>query len=122
MTSLIDSPAVQPPMFEPTSDDAGSGDGRPQPCRLRARAWWGDQLVADTTAAIRVDREGRAPLLWFPVTDVRLDLFRAEPHDGRSRRWSTELPATTTRSLLAAATDSWSSARPTRHPSGPATP
>jgi acyl-CoA thioesterase-2 len=44
-----------------------------QPCPYRARAWWGDELVADSTAAVRVDEPGKPPVLRFPRADVRLD-------------------------------------------------
>ncbi len=43
-----------------------------QPSRYRARAWWGEELVADSTAALIVDRSE----LCFPAADVRLDLLR----------------------------------------------
>ena len=36
------------------------------PCAYRARAWRGDQLVADSTAALRDEEPDRAPMLWFP--------------------------------------------------------
>ena len=44
-------------------------------CAYRARAWRGDELVADSTAAIRDEGADRAPILWFPVADVRVDLL-----------------------------------------------
>lgn len=54
-----------------------------EPVPYRARAWWGGELVADTTAAVRtVDGELR-----FPVGDVRLDLFVEGPTG-----WSTDVP------------------------------
>ncbi|MET0662995.1 MAG: acyl-CoA thioesterase domain-containing protein [Ilumatobacteraceae bacterium] len=40
-------------------------------CAYRARAWCGDELVADSTGAIRDEGADRAPILWFPVGDVR---------------------------------------------------
>ena len=51
------------------------GGPETSPCTLPARAWWGDQLVASSTGAVREDREGAAPLLWFPAADVRFDLL-----------------------------------------------
>ncbi|MET0663184.1 MAG: acyl-CoA thioesterase domain-containing protein, partial [Ilumatobacteraceae bacterium] len=39
-------------------------------CSNRARAWRGDELVADSTSAIRDEEADRAPILWFPVADV----------------------------------------------------
>ena len=44
-------------------------------CANRARAWRGDELVADSTSAIRDEGDDRAPILWFPVADVRLELL-----------------------------------------------
>ena len=64
------------------------------PCTLPARAWWGDRLVAESTAAVRVDEPGQAPALYFPCADVRLHLFRDEGHrttcpvKGSARLWS----------------------------------
>src|SRR5205085_4013777 len=64
------------------------------PCPYRARAWWGEQLVAESTAAIRVEEAGQAPALYFPCSDVRLELFRDErrtttcPVKGVARLWS----------------------------------
>ena len=52
-----------------------------RPCPYRARAWWGDRLVAETTSARRVEEADRAPVLWFPPADVRYDLLR---DDGRT--------------------------------------
>ena len=45
-----------------------------RPCGLRARAWWGDQLVAESTATVLVEAPGRPPALYFPCSDIRLDL------------------------------------------------
>ena len=42
-------------------------------CAYRARAWCGDELVADSTSAIRDEGGDRAPILWFPVADVCAD-------------------------------------------------
>jgi len=50
---------------------------------MRARAWWSGQLVADSTAAVRVDLTNEAPVLHFPSADVRFDLL---PADGLVRR------------------------------------
>jgi hypothetical protein len=47
---------------------------------LRARAWWGERLVAETVGAVRVDRAGQAPVLYFPREDVRFDLL--DPGEG----------------------------------------
>jgi uncharacterized protein (DUF427 family) len=51
---------------------------RARPCSYRARAWWGERLVAETTSALRVEAADGPPLLCFPLADVRLELFRDE--------------------------------------------
>jgi acyl-CoA thioesterase II len=67
------------------------------PCALLTRAWWGDQLVAESTAAVRVEETGRPPALYFPCTDVRLELFRDDGHratcpvKGTARLWSLDV-------------------------------
>jgi len=43
-------------------------------CPYRARVWNGARLVADSTAAIRDERPEQAPVLWFPIDDVRADV------------------------------------------------
>jgi acyl-CoA thioesterase II len=71
----------------------------PTPAGLPARAWWGEQLVAETSAAVRVEEPGRPPALYFPCADVRLDHFREEGHrvecpvKGSARLWSAVAPA-----------------------------
>jgi acyl-CoA thioesterase II len=66
----------------------------PTPCPQPARAWWGKRLVAETTAAVRVEEPGAPPALFFPSADVRLDLFRDDerrttcPVKGAVRLWS----------------------------------
>jgi acyl-CoA thioesterase II len=65
-----------------------------EPCRYRARARWGDRTLAESAAAVRVERPGEAPLLCFPAADVRFDLLRDEgrtvtlPGLGPARLWS----------------------------------
>ncbi|MET0727803.1 MAG: acyl-CoA thioesterase domain-containing protein [Acidimicrobiales bacterium] len=51
-------------------------------CPYRARAWWGDRLVAESTSALRVEEPGRTPVLCFPNEDVRFDLFCEEGGEG----------------------------------------
>jgi acyl-CoA thioesterase-2 len=48
------------------------------PCPFTVRAWWGDELVAESSAAVRVERAGRAPSLFLPVQDIRLEAFHQE--------------------------------------------
>ncbi|CAO5188229.1 conserved hypothetical protein [Frankia sp. AiPs1] len=62
----------------------------------RARAWWGEQLVAESTEAVRVQEPGQAAELHFPRGDVRFDLFTpagelaASAIKGGGRTWSIE--------------------------------
>ena len=44
------------------------------PCAYRAVAWYDDQLVADSTAAVRDEEPGRDAVLWFPGGDVHVDV------------------------------------------------
>lgn len=66
------------------------------PCPYRARAWWGERLVAETTGAVRVEEEGQPPHLYFPSSDVRFELFHDEgrerscPVKGTAQLWSIE--------------------------------
>jgi acyl-CoA thioesterase/uncharacterized protein (DUF427 family) len=60
-------------------------DATAAPCAFRARAWWGDVLLADSARALRVDAPGCAPSLWFPWDDVSVSHLRSagrETHDG----------------------------------------
>ncbi len=64
------------------------------PCPYVARAWWGDQLVAESSAAVRVEETGQPPTLYFPCPDVRFDAFQDQGHrstgpgKGDARFWS----------------------------------
>jgi acyl-CoA thioesterase/uncharacterized protein (DUF427 family) len=66
------------------------------PCPYRARAWWGERLVADSTAAVRVLEPGQPPALYFPRSDVRFDMFHDEgrraacPVKGGGSLWTIE--------------------------------
>ena len=54
-------------------------------CRYPARAWWGNELIAESTRTLRLDAPGEPPSLWFPSEDVRVNSFRSaamEPWDG----------------------------------------
>ena len=53
---------------------------------LVARAWWSGRLVAESTATVRVEEAGKAPVLCFPCSDVRLDLLDGDGRDAVSRR------------------------------------
>lgn len=83
--------------MRPETPPESSGQAAPPEavaCPLPARAWWGDRLVASSTAAVRVEQPGAPPALYFPCPDVRFDLFRDEarrttcPVKGRARLWS----------------------------------
>ena len=60
----------------------------------RARAWWGEVMVARSDACLCLERDGEPPELWFPLDDVELSLFGAgragpAPHGvGEGRLWS----------------------------------
>lgn len=41
------------------------------PCPYRVEAWVGEELLAGTTSALRLDATDGAPSLWFPSDDVR---------------------------------------------------
>jgi acyl-CoA thioesterase len=57
----------------------------------RARAWWGEEMVASSDACLCIDRDGAPSVLYFPRADI--DLGRFEPGTGnqdgadRSERW-----------------------------------
>jgi acyl-CoA thioesterase-2 len=63
---------------------------------VRARAWWGETLLADSTSAVRSEEPGVLPTLWFPVGDVRTELLVDEGHrmacpaKGDGQLWSLE--------------------------------
>jgi hypothetical protein len=45
-----------------------------------ARVWHGDLLLAESTAALRVIETDHVERLYFPESDVRLDLFAGNDH------------------------------------------
>lgn len=47
----------------------------------RARAWWGEALVAESDGCLSVERIGEPALLYFPRADIDVSLFRL---DGRT--------------------------------------
>jgi acyl-CoA thioesterase II len=67
-------------------------------CAYLARAWWGDQLVAESSSAVRTQEPGEPPALYFPSADVRFDLFEDEgrrttcPVKGTAQLWSIGAP------------------------------
>jgi len=61
------------------------GDGaRLLPCPFTVRAWWGDELVAESAAAVRMQPAGVPPWILLPVEDVRLEAFHPEDAPGGS--------------------------------------
>jgi acyl-CoA thioesterase-2 len=59
----------------------------------RARAWWGEAVVADSIACLCLEREGQPSFLYFPRRDIDLSLFQltgraAEPEGGEAEIWS----------------------------------
>ena len=44
------------------------------PCPFEARAWVDDELVAVSSAALRMDQGGASPMLCFPTADVRAEV------------------------------------------------
>ena len=59
------------------SPDVPSANATIRSSAYRARAWWGDDLLADSTRALRVDVAGEPPTLWFPWEDVRPGRLRS---------------------------------------------
>jgi acyl-CoA thioesterase II len=59
------------------ADGSDPGLAVVRPCAYRARAWWGDRLLAESARPLGVDVPGRAPALWVPWEDVRTDALRA---------------------------------------------
>lgn len=64
----------------------------------RARAWWGDALVAESGACLCLEREGEPSLLYFPRADIDFSAFRpgagAEPgpEGGPGEVWDAGAP------------------------------
>ena len=62
------------------------------PSPLRARASWNGALLAESAATIRVEEPGQAPMLCFPVADIRFDLLHEHdqvvcPRKGPAEVW-----------------------------------
>jgi acyl-CoA thioesterase/uncharacterized protein (DUF427 family) len=61
----------------------------------RARAWWGEAVVAESDACLCLEREGQPALLYFPRSDIDLSLFRLGgraplPEGGEAELWNAE--------------------------------
>jgi acyl-CoA thioesterase II len=54
-------------------DELGRAWERPriEPIPFVVRAWWGDQLLAESRRALRLDADGQEPSVWLPWDDVR---------------------------------------------------
>jgi acyl-CoA thioesterase II len=72
-----------------------SSELRCAPYPYAARAWWGDVLVAQSDACLRVEEPEREPALYFPWADIETELFHDEGHrllrcpvKGEARCWS----------------------------------
>ena len=52
------------------------------PCPFTVRAWWGGELVAESSAAICVEHSGPSPWIFLPTKDVHLGAFRLEEEPG----------------------------------------
>jgi acyl-CoA thioesterase len=63
----------------------------------RARARWGEAVVAESDACFCLEREGQPALLYFPRGDIDLSLFRLGgraplPEGGEGEGWTAESP------------------------------
>jgi acyl-CoA thioesterase/uncharacterized protein (DUF427 family) len=61
-----------------TSDVAAGAHVRRRGRTFRARARWGDLLIAESAAAVQLELPGQPAALCFPIGDVRMDLLRDE--------------------------------------------
>jgi uncharacterized protein (DUF427 family) len=68
------------------------------PERRRVRVAFGGAVIADSTAAVRVEETGHAPVHYVPGKDVRLDLMQRTdhhtrcPYKGEASYWTIEVP------------------------------
>jgi acyl-CoA thioesterase-2 len=64
------------------------------PYPYRARAWWGEAVVADSNACLCLERVGEPALLYFPLADIDLSTFHPdrsvtlEPEGGEAQAWA----------------------------------
>ncbi len=69
----------------------------PEPRRVQVA--FAGETIADSSAAIRLEEEGHAPVHYFPEKDVRLDLLHKTehhtrcPYKGEASYWTIEVPA-----------------------------
>jgi acyl-CoA thioesterase/uncharacterized protein (DUF427 family) len=80
------------------SADGGSADGGPATFTsvtypYLARAWWGEQLLAESNETVLFEQPGQLPELYFPLGEVSIEALTAEEEDlvcpvrGRARQW-----------------------------------
>jgi uncharacterized protein (DUF427 family) len=68
------------------------------PDSRRVRVEFAGVTVADSTATLRLEEAGHAPVHYFPKKDVRLDLMRPTqhhsrcPYKGEASYWTIEVP------------------------------
>ncbi|MGO9857444.1 MAG: acyl-CoA thioesterase domain-containing protein [Acidimicrobiales bacterium] len=80
---------------------------------LRARAFWGQAMVAQSDSCLCVEEEGEPATLYFPPDDIRVELFRDEvrriscPVRGEVELLSIDPPPESGGPLLSASTASW---------------
>jgi acyl-CoA thioesterase len=48
------------------------------PYPYRARAWWGEAIVAQSDSCLSLEKDGEPSVLYFPQADIDLSLFPAE--------------------------------------------
>jgi uncharacterized protein (DUF427 family) len=64
----------------------------------RVKVVFADVTIADSTAALRVEETGHAPVCYLPEKDVRLDLMHPTehrtrcPYKGEASYWTIEVP------------------------------
>jgi acyl-CoA thioesterase II len=54
-----------------------SASARIEPIPFTVSAWWGDQLLAESSRALRLDVDGQEPSVWMPWNDIRADALTA---------------------------------------------
>jgi acyl-CoA thioesterase II len=78
------------------------------PYPYRARVWWGESVVADSTACLCLERAGEPALLYFPLADVDLSTLRRsgrvtpEPEGGEAQAWTASPDGDAVLTVLAA--------------------
>jgi uncharacterized protein (DUF427 family) len=69
-----------------------------EPCVGRVRVRMGDEVVAESRAALRIRESNHEPVVYLPLSDVRAELIEATAHTtfcpfkGEASYWSVKLP------------------------------